>query len=201
MIPVYKFIIDYWNYYLLLEKKFLNTLDFVTLSEDNFETYSNEYINIMYTIEAELENVLKTFCGFKSDEYRTMKDYGKYIKENYHEILKMSVAVQGKSLILKPFDLSNNTLESSNVLFWWQAYDNIKHSRLNSRKDGNLKNTLYMLSALFLLEMYYMKRKLKGHDYEPINKSNIFEFIENDKEYGNNRKMIFKKIENNHQLL
>ena len=104
MIPVYKFIIDYWNYYLLLEKKFLNTLDFVTLSEDNFETYSNEYINIMYTIGAELENVLKTFCGFKSDEYRTMKDYGKYIKENYHEILKMSVAVQGKSLILKPFD-------------------------------------------------------------------------------------------------
>ena len=196
MIPVYKFITDYWNYYLLLEKKFLNTLDFVTLSEDNFETYSNEYTNIMYTIGAELENVLKTFCRFKSDEYRTMKDYGKYIKENYPEILKMPVAVQGKSLILKPFDLSKNTLESSNVLFWWQAYDNIKHSRLNSRKDGNLKNTLYMLSALFLLEMYYMKRKLQGHDYEPINESNIFEFIENDEDYWHNRKIIFKKIEN-----
>lgn len=196
MIPVYKFITDYWNYYLLLEKKFLNTLDFVTLSEDNFETYSNEYTNIMYTIGAELENVLKTFCRFKSDEYRTMKDYRKYIKENYPEILKMPVAVQGKSLILKPFDLSNNTLESSNVLFWWQAYDNIKHSRLNSRKDGNLKNTLYMLSALFLLEMYYMKRKLQGHDYEPINESNIFEFIENDEDYWHNRKIIFKKIEN-----
>ena len=36
-----QFIREYWNYYLMLEKKFITTTLYVALSEDNFNTFSN----------------------------------------------------------------------------------------------------------------------------------------------------------------
>ena len=37
------FMRDYWAYYLMLEDKFIDTTNYVTLAEDNYGTYSNEY--------------------------------------------------------------------------------------------------------------------------------------------------------------
>lgn len=35
--------------------------------------------------------------------------------------------------------------------FWWESYNAIKHNGIASKKDANLKNALYSLSALFQL--------------------------------------------------
>ena len=33
----------YWRYYLLLEKRFIDTLDYATLAIENYRTFSDEY--------------------------------------------------------------------------------------------------------------------------------------------------------------
>ena len=185
MIPVFKFIEDYWNYYLLLEKKFLDTLSYVELHEDNFDTFSNEYANQIYSIGAELDSLFKVFCHFKENDYKTFKDYGKYIMQNYPEILTFKVKIKEKKMLLSPFNYDKNKINNSKTLFWWQAYDNLKHSRHLNKQDGNLKNTLYILSALYLLEMFYMKKKLVTVSYVPINDSKLFTLIESDRDLFN----------------
>ena len=89
------------------------------------------------------------------------------------------IKIKEKRILLSPFDSSRNIPNNSKTLFWWQAYDNLKHSRHLNKQDGNLKNTLYLLSSLYLLEMFYMKRKLVKVSYVPINDSKLFTLIEN----------------------
>lgn len=38
-----EFLKDYWQYYLMLEKQFVNTLQYVDLDNNNFTTFSNQY--------------------------------------------------------------------------------------------------------------------------------------------------------------
>lgn len=42
------FMNKYWRYYLLLEKKFIDTLNYVELAEENFSTYSVEYAHQLW---------------------------------------------------------------------------------------------------------------------------------------------------------
>lgn len=179
MMIISQFIETYWNYYLLLEEKFLNTLKYVELHENNFDTYSNEYASLICTIGAELDSVFKAFCCFKQTDYKTIKDYGNYIKTHYPRVLTLQVKVREKGILISPLDIKQNVINNSKTLFWWQAYDNIKHSRSKNEKDGNLRNTLYLLATLYLLEMFYMSKKLAGSTYIPLNDSKLFALIEN----------------------
>lgn len=41
----------YWKYYLHLENEFINTTDFVMLDENNFKTFSIEYMICQIKLE------------------------------------------------------------------------------------------------------------------------------------------------------
>ena len=58
------FLRDCWAYYMMLEEKFINTLDFVALSTDNEAAYSNEYAGLIQMIGAEMDSFFKEYCGF-----------------------------------------------------------------------------------------------------------------------------------------
>lgn len=49
-----EFMQNYWRYYLMLEKKFVNTLTYVELSAQNYDTYSDEFAHLLQAIVAEL---------------------------------------------------------------------------------------------------------------------------------------------------
>ena len=70
-----KFLRDYWAYYLMLEEKFIHTLNYVELAKENFGTYSNEYAALMQMIGAELDSFFKEYCGFASGEFKKINDY------------------------------------------------------------------------------------------------------------------------------
>ena len=55
------FIQCYWLYYLELEKKFINTLNYVEMSLENANTFSNEYAFLLQSIGAELDNFFKVY--------------------------------------------------------------------------------------------------------------------------------------------
>ena len=60
------------------------------------------------------------------------------------------------------------------------AFDNIKHSRSVNKRDANQKNVLYLLGALFLLEMKYIKNIVAGTRKRdiPDETSKLFELVD-----------------------
>ncbi len=56
--------------------------------------------------------------------------------------------------------------DNSKSPFWWNDYNFVKHARTSRDDSGvlnfskaNLKNVVYSLSALYLLERLYMEKK------------------------------------------
>ena len=54
-----EFLNNYWAYYLMLEDRFVHTLNYVELSQDNEDVYSNEYAAIIHIIGAEIDSFFK----------------------------------------------------------------------------------------------------------------------------------------------
>lgn len=170
-----QFLRDYWAYYLMLEEKFVETLNYVALSKDNENTYSNEYAALLQMIGAELDSFFKVYCKFGASEIKNISDYYQFVTTDYPEILTQEIRVRSADLTFRPFE-GWNGIQAKQSLFWWLAFDNIKHSRTTNRKDANQKNTVYALSALFLLEMKYLS-KITAQNNEmdiPDKKSQLF---------------------------
>ncbi len=162
---------EYWRYYLLLEKRFIETLDYTELIQTNFISFSNNYAMLMQAIGAEMDTMFKIYCGFNTRDCKTIADYVKCIDDEEqnlkpqhaidHPFRKQEVQVVGYDITLQPFkDWDNSKPKQS--LIWWEAFDCLKHNRYESRNKANQKNVLDMLSALFLLEMKMLKKITEG---------------------------------------
>ena len=77
---------NHWKYYLMLEKRFVESIEFVELHEDNFDAFSNGYALLIQAIGAELDTVFKEFYGFNTTDRKTVADYAQYILTNTPDI-------------------------------------------------------------------------------------------------------------------
>ena len=156
-----EFMANHWRYYLMLEKKFINTLSYVELSEDNFDTYSNEYAHLLQAIGAELDSFFKIYCNFDPNQLKDIRDYRTTVLIRYPEIEYQIVDMPEYLISFTPFaDWSRS--HSAGKLIWWQAYNNIEHHRVESKKDASLKNVFTILGALYLLEIKYLGEITQG---------------------------------------
>lgn len=160
-----KFIRDYWNYYLMLEKKFITTESYVALSQDNFNTFSNEYVSLLQLIGAELDVLFKQYCGFELEDYKNISHYASDILANDPEIRQQEIEVINGDMVICPFE-NWQTEKAKQSLSWWEAYDEIKHNRIGKTAQASLKNVLNILGALYLIEMKYLK-KISIENNEP----------------------------------
>ena len=165
---------DYWNYYLMLERKFVDALAYVELAPTNFSTYSNEFAHLLQAIGAELDSVFKLYCGFKAEDNKNMRDYSTYIlgANGYSGIVSQSVNAREYGVSFMPFENWDTATPT-----WWRAYAHVKHQRADSKEEATLKNTLYVLGALYLMESKCFLELSKGEDAPdiPDNPSAIFE--------------------------
>ena len=152
-----KFIQDYWIYYLMLEKKFIATENYVALAPENYNTFSNEYVSLLQLIGAELDAFFKKYCGFQLDEKKNISHYAMIILANDSEIKQQKIDVNNSDLVIQPFANWDAQIAKQSLV-WWEAFDTIKHNRIEKRTNASLKNVLDMLGALFLLEMKYLKQ-------------------------------------------
>lgn len=149
---------NYINHYLLLEKDFQLTTEYVTLSEDNYNTYSVSYLKLLLTIGSEIDVMLE-FLAKLYDPATKETGFGcsKILLTNEPDIKSLELKLRNEELIIKPWDYKK-------IPEWWTAYNEIKHNRFEvatkfdpSRKYyqyANLKNVIYALSALLSLELY-----------------------------------------------
>lgn len=150
-----EFIDSFWNYYLNLENRFINTTQYVEVDENNYQTFSIEYIGLLQSICAEIDTVMKEICGFNQKDSKKISDYYDKIMENpfFKNIMNEGTIYIYKKINIKPFDEWNK----NNSLKWWESYNDVKHERVAKYKKGNLKNVLNALSALYILERYKIK--------------------------------------------
>lgn len=166
---------SYWQYYLLLENKFLQTINYVEPSENNFSAYSVEFAYLLQSIGGELDTFFKFYCDFQLDDRRNISDYKRCIIEKYPDVLNQKVALTKYELVLTPFaDWDSLSPE------WWTSYNKVKHNRYNNLEYASLKNVLNILAALFLLEMKYFKENSEAHDEfdRPDEESLLFQLVD-----------------------
>lgn len=152
---------NYWRYYLMLEAKFVHTLQYVTLSNDNFDTYSNEYAHLIQTVGAELDAFFKVYCGFAPKALKNISDYAAFILQDWPGIKKQ--VVKADEISLQPFE-NWEEHRAKQSLFWWEAFDTIKHSRVANEDVASMKNTINILAALYMLEMKFFKKLADMND-------------------------------------
>ena len=170
-----EFLRDYWAYYLMLEDRFIHTIMYVELSEENFNTFSNEYAGLLQIIGAEIDSFFKVFCGFGQSDTKNIKDYAEYIFSEEPDVISQEIVICHADLTVEPFEGWERD-RPKQTLFWWQVYDNIKHGRAENKRNASQKCVLYALSALFTLETMYISRITYGTRQPdiPDTASNIF---------------------------
>lgn len=136
---------EYWRYYIHLEDLFIKTVDFVALTRDNFPTYSNQYASILQLTGAELDAFFKYYVALKG---RCITDYTKCLIEKHSNLIKQEVKIIDSDILLMPFE----DVLKDKPIFWWKAFTNIKHHRIEKFSEANLCNCLNALAALYMLE-------------------------------------------------
>ena len=175
------FMKNYWRYYILLEKKFIGTLNYVELAEANFSTYSVEYAHQLLAVGSELDTFFKIYCGFSLDERRkNIIDYTRHIMSEYPEITSQSVEIYNTAIKLTPYEewtrWNQQDSKSKNLLSWWDSYNLVKHNRQENITKASMGNVVTALAALHLIEMKYLQVITKeAHEVdEPDTDSELF---------------------------
>ena len=148
---------NYLNHYLLLEKDFKLTTEYVTISEDNYDTYSVSYLKLLLTIGSEIDVMLE-FLARLYDPNQKESGFGcsKTILKSEPDIKELVVQLRNESISILPW-------KCTAIPEWWTAYTEIKHNRYESAvkfdsirkyyQYANLRNVLTSLAALFSLEL------------------------------------------------
>lgn len=182
----------HWEYYLVLEKDFLEIERYVAFDlGDNFlytnnlvtdngnsECFSNEFIKQYQAICSEVDVILKSICK-EININSTANDMEKYSDE----ILNTWSGIVQQKVKLKDIELQPFSNWSSQPQYkspdWWTPYNKVKHNRLANYKKANLKNTINALAGLYILEQYFVKY-IGGRDNVedvPNDISKLFEMV------------------------
>lgn len=166
---------NHWKYYLLLERRFIESIEFVELHKDNFDAFSNGYALLIQAIGAELDTVFKEFCCFNTTERKTIADYAQHILTNTPDVKNQKISVREYDIEIQPF-LNWDTNQPGRSLQWWGAFTDIKHNRYEQLKQAKQENVLNILGALYLIEMLYLKKITNGTDELDVfdESSNLF---------------------------
>lgn len=165
----------YWRYYLMLEKEFIDTLEYVELRERNYNTSSLKYCKMLLSIGSEVDNMFKVCTGLTG--YIKIEDYINPIISKYPLILIQKVYTLEFNIELILFMGWNKARPSKSLLFW-NSYNEVKHNRIDNFDKASLGVVINALAALFILEMYvlnqmYLDDKELANNY-PTNESKLF---------------------------
>lgn len=166
---------NHWKYYLMLEKRFIEAIEYVELHKDNFNAFSNGYALLIQAIGAELDTVFKEFCGFNTTDRKTIADYTQHILTNTPDIKNQKISVQEYNIEIQPF-MNWDVGQPGQSLKWWKAFTDVKHNRYEQLKQANQENAINILGALYLIEMLYLKKITDGTEEFDVfdESSNLF---------------------------
>jgi hypothetical protein len=132
-------------------------LDYVDLSEKNFNTFSIKFIRLLLSIGSEVDVALKLLCETlnKRPAKSKIDDYRNIILSKERGFPTIEIEVRNFQKI-KPWESWSNNQNPD----WWHAYNDVKHERDKNFEKGNLKNVIYSLGGLYAVLLYLSKYKV-----------------------------------------
>lgn len=149
---------NYINHYLLLEKDFQATAEYVSIADDNYNTYSTSYLKLLLTIGSEIDVMLEFLAKlYEPDTKERGFGCSKVLLKNEPNIRALEFELRNEGILIHPWDCTRYPE-------WWTAYNEIKHNRYESATQfdpsrkyyqyANLRNVINALAALLSLELY-----------------------------------------------
>lgn len=147
----------YWKHYLDLENEVFELDKYCYITNDNDNTYSRKYLELILSICSEIDIVLKAICKIKDNSFDP-KNSG---IDEYREIINNSFGSFKNEILcvtkteyadVTPFKQFSTQYSPS----WWVDYNQIKHHRdeNNNFKKAKLGNVIRSLCALHLSLQY-----------------------------------------------
>jgi len=172
----------YWPVYKNVENEILGLMNNIHFDDDQLNVYSSKIIDLILRISAEIESISKELYNRNGGEDK------RYLKfdEDCLKFLDALWNLKDKVVILSSYNcfISNKNLypfvkneqnerQGSLKYSWNNAYQHIKHDRVNSLKYGSIKYLLSAASALYLLNIYYKDITFDlGYNYQSENFDN-----------------------------
>ena len=157
----------HWNYLLAIENDLVRLSRYVEFEKRNFACFSIEIARILLTASAEADVVCKQLC-LKLDESSSADNIHMYrdqIKVAYPNICDFEVILSRYGITAKPWA---KWIEDEGVPDWWTAYNKVKHHRQSEYHRAKLKNAIDSLAGLFVMTLYFYKKKANSGQLFPI---------------------------------
>ena len=162
----------FWNAYKRLEKEVLSLSEDIHFSDDQIYVYSPKIGDLLVRTAIEVESISKVLyfanggtqpadrdLYFDTDCLKLLEDKWLLSKKTIFVNSPFFYFVEEVNLILNPLRKAFKRGTSSSK--WQQAYQGVKHDRINNLKRGNIGNLLQALGALYILNIYYRNAKFE----------------------------------------
>ena len=149
----------YWQMYLNLEDEFLKAAEYVLIDDKQLSVYSLKNADLLMSVSTQIEAISKQL--FFDNGGTTEREYP-YFDTDCLGHLKSKWDIERKEVdVVSPFVMmSARTLtplehcsEWGNCK-WKNAYQAVKHDRLENIDKASAENLLHALAALYLLNIY-----------------------------------------------
>lgn len=167
----------YWPVYKNLEKEFLELADYIHICDDQLDIYSMHIADLIVRCAVEIEalskELYKSLGGNMSPVDKDGKPRDLYfdtdclnLLEQHWKLGKKKITVSAATIYLtKPentiiLPLHKAYKRGTSGSKWKQAYQAVKHDRKESLKSATIKNLLYAMGALYILNLYYKDERI-----------------------------------------
>ncbi|WP_104035145.1 hypothetical protein [Vibrio jasicida] len=160
--------LPHWQHFLSLESDFINTIEYVELSEANSETHSIVYTKLLLAICSEVDVVAKLVCK-KIEQSSTASNIGAYrseITNKYQSFHTVECLIPRYDMVISPWLAWSGNGNPS----WWKEHNDVKHSRSEHFQLANQKNVKAALAGLFTLLLYLYHEELYSGSLLPLPK-------------------------------
>jgi hypothetical protein len=156
----------HWQYFISLETSLNETTRYVELSETNYPVFSIEYARILLSTASEVDVVCKLLCAKVDSAAKAgnIDDYRKIILSAYPKFPQIKIQVPRLEMDISPWEDWGKDKNPE----WWRNYNNVKHERGKYFEEANLKNSLFALSGLFAVLLYYYQVEAYKGDLHPF---------------------------------
>lgn len=141
----------HWNYFLAIEDDVNNLSRYIEFDTSNYSSYSIETAKILMSSTQEIDVLLKQICQKHGNSSSKEQGYRTFLPTVIPKLINAKVEYPRYNIDFEPF----LEWQTNQTPFWWTANNKIKHQRNTNFSDASLKNMLYSVSALLLVNLYY----------------------------------------------
>lgn len=163
----------FWEYYMDLERQFIDFQNYVPYLEGNENVYSFRLLNLFLSIGSHVDSAFKEI--FRST------DFSRKYSEIYEKIIASKASIKDYRILESEFCLSDRPvifkrLPEQEILFpfkefkqkspeWWKNYNDIKHEFSVNFTKANFKNVRDALAGAFLINLVHKPAILRLYEY------------------------------------